>query len=859
MLRVSLIVMGLCTAMASNAAAEKPWLTLEDYGKLDVISSKSAKEATKVFAETWEACTGQKVETSDAARPGRIAVYIGRDAVPAELAKGIRYDALGTDGVYLASIPGSKKSGRALIITGGEPRGTVYAVYEFFERYMGVRWLTPEDVFIPTLPSREAPAADAKPWERRAPAMLPTIKYTHTPVFEYRRTMTPDKGDQKTFSDARKMTDGPGFGRGTFVHTAYGLLPPKVYGKEHPEYYSEIDGKRVVPMFEYDDPKSREKHPGEIAQLCFSNPAVADAITAVLRERMKADPKNHIWSVSQMDWGNYCQCAECRAIDEREGTPMGSLLTCVNRVADAIAAEFPDNYIETLAYTWSRHAPKHLRPRDNVIIRLCSIECDFARPLADPKVKENVEFAQDIREWSRIAKQLYIWDYTVNFSGYQRPHPNFQVLSDNVKFFAAHKVRGLFEQGVGAPRVEMGYLRPYLLTLAMWDPEADLDVARDEFIDLYYREAGPQVREYIELCKSAVLDQGWMMSTFDPAGWANTAFVEKAREILGRAQDAAASDEIRQRIAFMRVSVEFIAMACAPEVRIADGVMHVSRPQSLTPAEYIVLAKRFGISEYAENQPIAEYGSLPRQYQPRDMSSPIEALENENYLVWVMPKLEGSVLRWLDKRTNAELIQGFREYGGRAGTWQDWCNTPYREEGPVASEYRVVEKAAERLVLEATSLDGLLVRRTMVLRPGSDRIEVTLKVTNSTDAPKMASVKHHPEFYDQGGYYPEIWGLKNGEWTKLNAKKTVPAVSTGEYLKPNGFSKLAFRIPEKNVTVGCEFDAAKVGGLLWYYNSSNAAQQVNLEVLPPAKTLAPGESMELHAAYFASSKKPSAL
>ena len=41
---------------------------------------------------------------------------------------------------------------------------------------------------------------------------------------------------------------------------------------------------------------------------------------------------------------------------------------------------------------WSRPAPKVTKPRPNVIIRLCSIECNFAVPLTDPS---NAKFQAD--------------------------------------------------------------------------------------------------------------------------------------------------------------------------------------------------------------------------------------------------------------------------------------------------------------------------------------------------------------------------------------------------------------------------------------------------------------------------------
>ena len=73
-----------------------------------------------------------------------------------------------------------------------------------------------------------------------------------------------------------------------------------------------------------------------------------------------------------------------QAVIAREGSPMGPLLQAVNTIADAIADEFPHIIVDTLAYQYTRPAPKLTKPRSSVVIRLCNIECNFAKPLTDP-------------------------------------------------------------------------------------------------------------------------------------------------------------------------------------------------------------------------------------------------------------------------------------------------------------------------------------------------------------------------------------------------------------------------------------------------------------------------------------------
>ena len=98
-------------------------------------------------------------------------------------------------------------------------------------------------------------------------------------------------------------------------------------------------------------------------------------------------------------------------------------------------------------------------------MRLCSIECCFAHPLATCASEENRRFRDDIIAWQPVAPLLYIWDYTPNFAHYQQPFPNFDALQPNVRFFVQHDVKGLFEQGnySGGGYGEMGPLRAYVL------------------------------------------------------------------------------------------------------------------------------------------------------------------------------------------------------------------------------------------------------------------------------------------------------------------------------------------------------------------------------------------------------------
>jgi len=167
---------------------------------------------------------------------------------------------------------------------------------------------------------------------------------------------------------------------------------------------------------------------------------------------------------------------------------------------------------DTFAYQYTRKPPVNVVPRQNVVVRLCSIECCFCHPLAecghvrDESVSERFSdlepaFANDLLGWSAISGKLYVWDYTTNYQLYLNPFPNFHVLQPNMQFFAENNVKGVFEEGNAASvSGEFGELRAYLLAKLLWDPYCDVEHEMTEFLEAYYgSQAAPAVREYIDI------------------------------------------------------------------------------------------------------------------------------------------------------------------------------------------------------------------------------------------------------------------------------------------------------------------------------------------------------------------------
>ncbi len=409
----------------------------------------------------------------------------------------------------------------ALVISGGRPRGVLYGVYALLEDHLGCRWYTRD---VERVPRREVLAVPQGLDERVKPRL------------EYREPFWTEAFDGAWAARNRMNSANARLGEehggkivyGTFVHTFNSILNPAKHFAAHPEYFSMVKGKRI----------------SQHAQLCLTNPEVLEIAIKTVREWIKKKPDAAIFSVSQNDWSNPCECPPCKAIDDAEGSHAGTLISFVNGIAEAIEKDHPNVAIDTLAYRYTRKPPRNVRPRPNVIVRLCSIECCFSHPLDGCPEKSNKSFMEDLRGWNRLTKRLYVWDYTTNFSHYLLPFPNLDVLDKNIRTFADNGVVGIFEQGnySSGGRGELSELRAWVLAKLLWDPSRDGWTLIREFVQGTCGPAAARIQAFLDLQREAIRRSGEHVRIFDNVTreYLDVETLRKADAILEEAEKIAA-------------------------------------------------------------------------------------------------------------------------------------------------------------------------------------------------------------------------------------------------------------------------------------------------------------------------------
>ena len=458
-------------------------------------------------------------------------------------------------------------AGPDILIYGGKIRGTMYGVMAYLENELGCRFYTPS---VNVVPKRTEATFYCLDHSEKPGVRVRNDFYFEAfePVWAARNRMNGTLG----FNESKRQPGGTE--NYWAVHTFYPLMPPEEFYSKHPEYYSLIDGKRIY----------------ERAQLCLTNPDVLRIITERIKKRMRESPEYLIYDVSQNDWHNPCQCDKCQAIVKKEGAESGIIIWFVNQVAEAVEKEFPDKFIGTLAYQYTRTPPKSIRPHNNVVVRLCSIECCFAHDFKS--CPENKSFLSDLNTWSSLAPHLYIWDYVVNFSHYLMPYPNFRVLQPNIQTLQENNSIGIMEQAAYQSRGgEFSELKSYLISRLLWNPDCDVERVISDFMYGYYGRSGKFIRQYFDLAQNLITPQTHIHFGLTPEDKIfSETFVNEASQIFDEALKVADNDEILRRVEMAYLQILYLKCKRTPVLAKYDG----------SYSRLCKIVKREGVHNYAE-------------------------------------------------------------------------------------------------------------------------------------------------------------------------------------------------------------------------------------------------------------------
>jgi hypothetical protein len=550
------------------------------------------KTAAEQLQKYFQQITGApiSIESENAVPTSAPQIYVGPGDHVKVLLPHQDWKSLGADGIVIKTV------GKDLILAGGQPRGTLYAVFQFLED-ADCRWWTPTENTIPHQSTFDVPEQNV----------------VYIPPFNYREHYTTEVKDpifatiMRENGNAQNQSAEWG-GHYTilgFVHTFSKLLPPEKYFQEHPEWYSDpANGDKPCTA-------SSKMPEAQSTQLNLSDPQVLDELTKQALVWIAKNPEAGYISISQNDNRNYCQDAASMKLAEEEGSQSAPVLNFVNKVAERIHQQYPDFKVETLAYVYTEKPPKTIRPAKNVIIRLAPISSDFGHPLDSDW---NAETRDNLKGWAKIAPDLFVWNYVTNFYGNVFPHPDWAGLGPDLRFFAANNVKGVFEQGdnytngVG----DFVQLRAWLIAHLMWNPNLDQEKLTAEFLQGYYGAAAPYLRQYIDLIQKAYLSQQRKLSTFNTDfSFLTLDITNQAIQLFQQAADAVKGDKVlSDRVHRESLSLEIAMLSrytLLKQTATREGKEFLGpKDPNAAMTQFIADAKLFGMRNWTEGGSFAQ-------------------------------------------------------------------------------------------------------------------------------------------------------------------------------------------------------------------------------------------------------------
>lgn len=451
------------------------------------------------------------------------AIHIGQTA-PTKAA-GLLPDDLSDEGYVI--VP----NGADILIIGRTPDGTVNGVYGFLRDNLGVRWFMPGELW------EAVPKTD--------PLVVKVAETRSDPDFSFRIWGGGTGTEYQSWLVRNRLTRRRSniryFG---FGHNLGNIIIPSKHGKEHPEYFAEIDGARILP--EKDGP-----HGGEP---CFTNPDVIRLAIEAARAYFDKDPTATQFSLCINDDPRCCNCPNCAKLDSpyqmsRNGKQYSdSYYYFVTQVANEVAKTHPDKTLGCYAYWPVELPPRHIeRLPDNVVIALTQ---DTSQHF-DPKYKA---IDRDIYlKWCKVASHMVKYDYYG--LGWFTPRYYPHLVADDLKFVRKNGVVGHYCEI--CPYWIMTGPQLYMAAQLLWDTDQDPDALLDEYFTSLYGNAAPTMKRFY-----STLERIWAKERpgrwFQGLEWINTELINfdadamtQAMRLLDKAH-AESDGIVRERVDYVR-------------------------------------------------------------------------------------------------------------------------------------------------------------------------------------------------------------------------------------------------------------------------------------------------------------------
>ncbi|MGI5817832.1 MAG: DUF4838 domain-containing protein [Armatimonadota bacterium] len=411
----------------------------------------------------------------------------------------------------------------AVMLAGASPWATYWAVCQFLEDHVGVRWLIPGPL------GEDVPAHES--------ITVGPLRETHTPKMLSRLWSGAQYGGDWNLRQRIHR-------RYAFHHNLIRVFPRELFD-EHPEYFPQHGDARYQP--------GENDHAW---QPCMTAPEGIELAAQAARDHFRADRMAESFSYGINDGHGYCDCKNCLQVHRPlpawhgfSGERSVQYYTWLNQVAERVEQDYPDRMLGCLAYSAVILPPKGMRLHKNIIPYLTSNRADYW----DPDFRGQDQ--EMLRRWSEVTEQMGIYDYAYGM-GFAIPRIYNHLFQDAIRHAAGLGVKGFYAEVY--PNWGLDGHKLYVMARVLWDPDVDIDAITDDWSERMFREAAEPMKAYFGLC-----ERSWVENNFGSGHWAYRLaadpqqfrifppeVIERLSGYLDEARTLAADDTVRERIEF---------------------------------------------------------------------------------------------------------------------------------------------------------------------------------------------------------------------------------------------------------------------------------------------------------------------
>ena len=425
--------------------------------------------------------------------------------------------------------------------------GTLYAVYEFLERFCGVRWYMVTDL------GRVVPPRDGLALE---PTELRFRPWTSLRQIGRNTWGTPgDLGEVDLYGKRRYKRWAParelilyalrtraGGEPYSVNHSVYGYA--ERFGKEHPDWFVDSNPAHNTQL--------RYHHPQVIEQVAkdaiayFSLPFAKRRFGAKMIHASRV-AAGDFFPVMSLDNRNYGADTKPPQQLERQGRGYGSgvssnyIFTWVNNVARKVAEVYPGGWISTCAYA-GMFEPPEFDMEPNVAVTVC---------MADGW-RDGGYGIEMLHAWRARVSRLYTWEYFYSNRRFPRirPHKLARYIQGHLRPLG---VEGMFME-VGDTNAVMVHLDHYVTMRLLSHAEEEIDQILDEYFRLFY---GPAAKPIAAFWNALEAMSAMASDATPPKSWivaAEEGRIEQLQKQITEAERLATAEPYASRVKLLRTA-----------------------------------------------------------------------------------------------------------------------------------------------------------------------------------------------------------------------------------------------------------------------------------------------------------------